>query len=458
MLAVVMGVAILSVGHEVSALSCAPATLQEQINGATVIFAGKVTTVQTATSDKAAHALFDVTEYWKGQVGKKISVGGIYAWTGYANPPSYFIVGNTYLVFANSVPASSEAKNIPDNLIASINCGRTTLLESATEIKTALGQGKIPTGQSSFTFTKNLTVGFFGEDVVALQTFLEQRGFLIMPYGIAKGYFGGLTRSALVKYQRSEGITPAVGYFGPLTRTRINSVSSSTSSLDIIKPTINETWQIGTPHTIQWKLSTDLSALRGQLFLTVFLKDSSGNLINAQVGQSIEKGQTSTTISIPYFNPAITPGEYHLVLNIHDTIPALPCVGCQGYSNLVASATSVAVITLTASDGKVKPAILSLGNTNGKVGDTVSVNGVALHPDSKIIFERLNPLDGQARIKIFITPQVFSTTNLTFNIPSACNESDVCNPQNSSVTPGLYYVSVQTQYGISNVSGIQVVN
>lgn len=126
------------------------------------------------------------------------------------------------------------------------------------------------------------------------------------------------------------------------------------SNLSIIKPTINETWQIGTPHTIQWKLNVDSKTLHGSLFLTVLLKDSSGNLINAQVGQNIEKNQNSTTISIPYFNPSITPGKYHLVLNIYDTIAALPCVGCEGYSKLVGSATTSAVITLTASDGKVK--------------------------------------------------------------------------------------------------------
>ena len=209
---------------------------------------------------------------------------------------------------------------------------------------------------------------------------------------------------------------------------------------------------------IQWKLNADLSTLRGSLFLTVLLQDSSGNLINAQAGQNIERNQNSTTISIPYFNPSIIPGKYHLVLNIHDTIPALPCVGCQGYSKLVGSATSTTVITLTASDGKVKPAILSLGSTSGKVGDSVLINGVAFQSDSKVIFERLNPLDGQARIKISVVPQVISSTNLKFAIPNACSSSDVCTPQSSSVTSGLYYVSVQTQYGTSNVSGIQVVN
>ncbi len=235
--------------------------------------------------------------------------------------------------------------------------------------------------------------------------------------------------------------------------------SPTQSSIYIIQPVINETWQIGTPHPIRWKLNTDQSALRGSLFLTVFLQDSSGNLINAQAGQQIQKDQNSTTISIPYFaNPAIMPGNYHLVFNIFDTIAALPCVGCQGYSKLVASATTTATITLTASDGKVAPAITSLSVTNGRVGDSISVNGVAFQNDSKIIFERLNPLDGQARIKISLTPQIVSSNKLTFTIPNSCTNSDVCNPQNSLVTSGVYYVSVQTQYGTSNVSGIQVSN
>ena len=235
--------------------------------------------------------------------------------------------------------------------------------------------------------------------------------------------------------------------------------NASVSSIYIVRPVINEAWQIGTPNHIQWKLNTDQSALKGSLFLTVFLQDSSGNLINAQIGQNIQKDQNSTTISIPYFaNPAIMPGNYHLVFNIYDTTAALPCVGCQGYYKLVASATTTAIVTLTSSDGKVVPAISSLSLTNGRSGYSISVNGMAFQKDSKVIFERLNPLDGQARIKISLTPQIVSSNKLTFTIPDECTNSDICNPQNSSVTSGVYYVSVQTQYGTSNVSGIQINN
>src|SRR3989338_4262034 len=70
-------------------------------------------------------------------------------------------------------------------------------------------------------FTRNLTLGSTGTDVETLQKFLVSKGHLAMPQGVAFGYFGGLTRAALVKYQAASGISPAVGYFGPLTRSAV---------------------------------------------------------------------------------------------------------------------------------------------------------------------------------------------------------------------------------------------
>lgn len=70
-------------------------------------------------------------------------------------------------------------------------------------------------------YTRDLTVGSTGSDVVSLQTFLQNKGHLVMPVGVSKGYFGSLTASALARYQASQGIVPAVGYFGPITRGNI---------------------------------------------------------------------------------------------------------------------------------------------------------------------------------------------------------------------------------------------
>lgn len=70
-------------------------------------------------------------------------------------------------------------------------------------------------------FTRDLTLGSTGADVIELQTWLEAEGFLTIPAGVSKGYFGGLTQAALAKYQASVAITPAAGYFGPITRAKI---------------------------------------------------------------------------------------------------------------------------------------------------------------------------------------------------------------------------------------------
>ncbi|MEK7662182.1 MAG: immunoglobulin-like domain-containing protein [Patescibacteria group bacterium] len=74
---------------------------------------------------------------------------------------------------------------------------------------------------TTHTYKRTLTAGSTGDDVVALQTFFENKGFLIMPQGVAKGYFGSLTKRALMKYQGSIGLE-AAGIVGPKTRATLN--------------------------------------------------------------------------------------------------------------------------------------------------------------------------------------------------------------------------------------------
>lgn len=74
----------------------------------------------------------------------------------------------------------------------------------------------------SMNFNYNLTIGSKGDSVVALQNFLVSKGLLTMPAGVAMGYFGGLTKSAVSAYQMSKGIQPTAGYFGAITRAAVN--------------------------------------------------------------------------------------------------------------------------------------------------------------------------------------------------------------------------------------------
>ena len=51
-----------------------------------------------------------------------------------------------------------------------------------------------------------------------------------MPAGVAYGYFGAITQSALAKMQAAEGISPASGYFGPITKAKVNSMMVVTTT------------------------------------------------------------------------------------------------------------------------------------------------------------------------------------------------------------------------------------
>lgn len=69
--------------------------------------------------------------------------------------------------------------------------------------------------------TVNVSMGGRGENVVMLQKYLVEKGFLTLPAGVAYGYFGSLTKKAVMMYQESIGVTPT-GYFGPLTRAKMS--------------------------------------------------------------------------------------------------------------------------------------------------------------------------------------------------------------------------------------------
>ena len=80
--------------------------------------------------------------------------------------------------------------------------------------------------------TRNLDIGATGDDVKALQVFLNGHGFVIVSSGAGSPgsettRFGGLTRAALAKFQKANNISPAAGYFGAKTRAKINELLGS---------------------------------------------------------------------------------------------------------------------------------------------------------------------------------------------------------------------------------------
>ncbi len=73
--------------------------------------------------------------------------------------------------------------------------------------------------------TRDLHEGLFGDEVRWLQGVLIDlaRGPVagVLQSEGPTGFFGTLTKAALIEYQKSEGIVPAEGYLGPVTRSRL---------------------------------------------------------------------------------------------------------------------------------------------------------------------------------------------------------------------------------------------
>ncbi|MEI6345904.1 MAG: peptidoglycan-binding domain-containing protein [bacterium] len=72
-------------------------------------------------------------------------------------------------------------------------------------------------------FSKDLFLGKTDPEVLELQRFLNNNGFVVSVSGMgSKGgettYFGAATRAALIRFQKARKISPAQGYFGSVTR------------------------------------------------------------------------------------------------------------------------------------------------------------------------------------------------------------------------------------------------
>lgn len=80
--------------------------------------------------------------------------------------------------------------------------------------------------QSPYVFTRDLSVGMSGADVMVLQQFLNTHGAPVSASGPGSlqnetTYFGEKTRVAIALWQIVAGISPPVGYFGTKSRSRI---------------------------------------------------------------------------------------------------------------------------------------------------------------------------------------------------------------------------------------------
>jgi peptidoglycan hydrolase-like protein with peptidoglycan-binding domain len=101
--------------------------------------------------------------------------------------------------------------------------GAQTVAQLQAQIQLLMAQLQQLQGGTGVTnaISSDLTVGSSGNSVVVLQNALIAQGYLTMPAGVSTGYFGALTKAAVMKWQAANGIS-ATGYFGPMSRAKFN--------------------------------------------------------------------------------------------------------------------------------------------------------------------------------------------------------------------------------------------
>jgi len=180
-------------------------------------------------------------------------------------------IAGAFVAVAFAVTASSASALTTQELI---NLLVSAGLVSADQVAALTGDSTTTSGTASASacgpFTRDLTVGSTGSDVTTLQTFLEENGYLTIPAGVAKGYFGSLTASALSSYQAANGVSPAVGYFGPITKASVATKCNP-------NPVVTTPGSPGSPG------STTLKGGAGSLYYTLLSKFN-----NEEVGEEEE--------------------------------------------------------------------------------------------------------------------------------------------------------------------------
>jgi hypothetical protein len=228
--AIILTIALANVSkpHQAEACSIIYRTSEQLFASSTVVFMGKVVAA-TSTQEgyippsdpgvypvpitrNISRGVVLVEKVWKGTVSERTPIDS-WSLAGLSCSPAFGTssLDKTYIFYTHGTPGSQ---------VYTLNTGDMQEVTSNDPTVIKLGEGYAPAKPTGllFGFTRNLTLGSTGDEVEVLQRFLERKGYLAMPQGVAKGYFGGLTRAALIKYQRDHSISPAAGYFGPLTR------------------------------------------------------------------------------------------------------------------------------------------------------------------------------------------------------------------------------------------------
>lgn len=130
-----------------------------------------------------------------------------------------------------SIERPKEEDNLVNNLLAKIKFLKAEIVRIQVRISAILNKKSLPKpARSLCNFSTNLYYGLNNKDVRCLQEFLKNQGKDIYPEALITGYFGNLTKVAVIRFQEKHAqdilaswdLTKGTGFVGSKTRAKIS--------------------------------------------------------------------------------------------------------------------------------------------------------------------------------------------------------------------------------------------
>lgn len=274
------------------------------------------------------------------------------------------------------------------------------------------------------------------DSVRKLQNFLYPK-YLSEP---ATGYFGVLTEAAVAKFQRDNGITPAVGFVGELTRTKIKELTCGGSSNALLINSISPTAaKVGETVALS---GSGLNTGGDYILFDGYRIETDGSKALNRVAFVVPEylSHTFNCIKAPCPDApvlSVIPGEYTVqVVNNLGTSNKVVLTVKEG--SIVPSDDEVKISEVKPNAAKVDEKVVIYGYNLNETKTEVLFDGVKI-PSDPVYLKRLGNFDSALQ---FTVPDYLS--------PS-CNRLKPTDPcplgMARPVVPGNYELAVENKYG-----------
>jgi peptidoglycan hydrolase-like protein with peptidoglycan-binding domain len=193
---------------------------------------------------------------------------------------------------------STTTPSSNDTLLASL---KAQLAEITAKMLAKPNTNPTPSTSSGHVFSVYLKPGSEGEDVMALQNYLIQKGYLSSE---ATGYYGSKTVDAVVKLQAANGLSQ-LGVVGPATRALLNSALAGASATTNTTTSVQANSYVFENFIGVGSEGTDVTELQKRLTVLGFFSGEATGYFGSRTEQAVKEFQTSRGIrAAGYVGPA----------------------------------------------------------------------------------------------------------------------------------------------------------